>query len=182
MSETDLERAKRTLAIQDVYVCEAKAWADRALDPLTPIQQVGAQFRVAPQPNVEIFPTTTTTPDPTPIHFFVRYFVETGLRIVKPGVDSAKGPELEQSDLLSEITATFIVRYACLEQQAPTQAMLQSFSDHAVHHMWPYWREFLHATTSRLRLPGVILPTRNVKQQSADEGAPGGALDAGKTA
>ena len=156
MSEV-LNRAQRALVIQDVYVQRADAWADKTFDPYSQAVPGGVQFRVETQSETQIL---AATPPGEPAHFFVKFLVETGLRMLKPGGNQAE-PNLQRDDLIGEISATFVVRYACLEAEQPTDEMLSEFGDHVIHHMWPYWREFLHATTGRLRLPPLVLPMRH---------------------
>ena len=160
MAETLLQRAQRSLAIQDVYLVQAEAWADRAFDPTAPVQEIAVHLRVAPQAAVEL----NEVGPPDSKQYVVRYFIETGLRIVKPGVKESR-QTLERSDLLSEITATFALRYLCVGDERPTEELLKIFEENAVHHMWPYWREFLQASTGRLRVPPVVLPMRHAMGQ-----------------
>lgn len=161
MEETDLQRAQKALAIHDVYVCEASAWADRAYDPTIPIPQpIGIQFRVGQEGEAQV--STGDVDVGGQASHFVRYFVATGLRVLRAGVDPSN-PEIKRQDLLSEVTAIFVLRYAWLDKgTAPMTNLLAAFSDNAVHHMWPYWREFLQASTGRLRLPPIMLPMRAV--------------------
>jgi hypothetical protein len=158
VTETDLQKAQKIFAIQDVYICDANLWADRKSDPSSflaaPTQ---AQFKLSPTNDCE---TILIEPPVNNIRYLVRYLVGTGLRILKPTVDPAN-PDITRDDLLVEIQATFAVRYAVIpEQEAPTTEMLAAFNENAVHHVWPYWREFLQAAALRLRVPPIILPMR----------------------
>jgi hypothetical protein len=158
MEESSLHRAKTAFAIQDVYLCEASVWADRTLEPGSLIPNVNAQFKISPTNDAE---TLKLLPPVNGIEFLVRYIVGTGLRILKPEADPTNS-NLTRDDLIADIEATFVVRYAVVTKEEPSQDMLTAFNDNAVHHMWPYWREFLQATTMRLRVPPVVLPMRVV--------------------
>lgn len=158
MSDADLQKAKKTFAIQDVYLCDASVWADRDINPGMQIPNINAQFKISPTNEAH---TLKLQPPVNGIEYVARYFVGTGLRILKPSADPLNN-NLSRDDLIADIEATFVVRYAVISQEEPTEEMLAAFNDNAVHHMWPYWREFLQATTMRLRVPPVVLPMRVV--------------------
>lgn len=100
----------------------------------------------------------------------VRYYVGTGLRILGENVDP-KDPNIPRDKLIADIEATFVVRYVVIGDTRPTDPMLEVFNDNAVHHVWPYWREFLQAATVRLRVPPVVLPMREVANANAKKTA-----------
>jgi hypothetical protein len=162
MSETPLQRAQKSLAIQDVYVSAAHAWADRTYDPTVALPQpINLQLKVEP---ADDSPMVTKPAEGEGGTHIVRFFIDTGVRIVKHGVDMNPS-EITQAHLLGEVTATFVLRYTWQPEEAPTAELLTAFIDNAIHHMWPYWREFLQTSTARLRLPAFILPMRVVAQQ-----------------
>lgn len=159
MAVTDLQRAQKALAIQDVYVSEANAWADRSFDPTIPLAQpVGLQLRVNQEGQCEI----RTIEGNEEFTHVVRFFVGTGIRMLKDGIDP-NNPDLKREDLVGEVTATFVLRYFWRVGEAPTLELLGAFADNAIHHLWPYWREFVQTATARLRLPPVVLPMRVVQ-------------------
>ena len=168
--ETDLQKAQKSFAIQDVYICEANLWADRKFDPsgivAVPTQ---VQFKLSPTNDCE---TIAIDPPINNIRYLVRYVVGTGLRVLKASADPAN-PNITRDDLLVEIQATFVVRYAVLpDLEAPTPEMLTAFNENAVHHIWPYWREFLQAAALRLRVSPIILPmhlTQPVEQRPSSQ-------------
>jgi hypothetical protein len=156
MPETELKRAQKALSIHDAYICEAHAWADRSYNPTIPITQpLTIQIKVEPAGNVDV----AQVDGGESFSHIVRYFIETGVRMIKPGVEKIPA-ETKRDDLIGEITAIFVLRYAWQPKEPPTQGLLAAFADNAVHHMWPYWREFLQASSARLRLPPVVLPMR----------------------
>ncbi|MGH8138891.1 MAG: hypothetical protein ACREVV_11980 [Steroidobacteraceae bacterium] len=162
MADSELRQAQQILTIQDVYACEVNAWADRALDPSVPLPNVAAQFRIDSENDVQIAEVS----QPAPFRFLVKYYVGTGLRLLKSGVDPNRS-DIQREEVLAEISATFVIRYATTTSGQPTKSMLKAFADNAIHHMWPYWREFLQSATSRFRLPAVVLPMRVIQQPSS---------------
>jgi len=162
MTESLLQRAQSALAIQDVYLRDAHAWADRSFDPTIALPQpINLQIRFAPAAEGQLVTDSNEGESSTRT---VRYLIETGVRVIKDGVDQ-ESTEVKREDLLGEVTATFVLRYSWKPNEAPTDEILSAFIDNAIHHMWPYWREFLQASTTRLRLPPFMLPMRIVRPQ-----------------
>lgn len=64
-----------------------------------------------------------------------------------------------ESGALVELTATFLVTYRLEGASAYPHDALQHFADlNGTYNVWPYWREFVHTSTGRAGLPGVIVP------------------------
>jgi hypothetical protein len=171
MVSEQLRTAQRALSIEDVYVREATARTRPDFDPLatlgSPSGALSVQFRIGPQTDVQVLQHVGA--DGTQRR--VQYIVDTGLRVLKPGIEATK-QDPTPDDIFADISAKFVVRYLITADDNPTQEMLKAFADNAVHHMWPYWREFLQATTARLRLPSIILPMRVVQTVQSPAEAP----------
>ncbi len=166
MSKSELlKAAQKSFAIQDVYLCDANVWANRTYEPGTLVPSSSVQFKISPTNDCQV---VEMQPPQNGIRYLVRYFVGTGLRILGAGVDPQE-TNVTRDKLIADIEATFVVRYVVVAQDEPTSPMLEAFNDNAVHHIWPYWREFLQATTMRLRVPPVVLPMR-VVEQAVDAG------------
>jgi hypothetical protein len=160
VSETEIQIAQRRLVIQDVYICKCEFWADKEYEPTAQVKQSPAQSKVEPEPDVQIIEIPDSPKNP----FVVKYFVGTGIRLLKENSDKNPDAVLAKENLLASIQSTFIARYGVLGTERPTKAMLDAFSDNAVHHVWPYWRELLQATMLRLRLSPIMLPMRVVRR------------------
>ena len=58
-----------------------------------------------------------------------------------------------------EVEASFQLLYALPEELKPTQREIRAFADsNAMLNSWPYWREFVQNTVSRMNLPPLVLP------------------------
>jgi hypothetical protein len=158
VSETVLQRAQKTLAIQDVFLADAMLWANRKNDQAIQTPNPQAQFKIGPTIDVSVDQLQSPI---NGVRFMVRFFIPTGLRILSPGVDPASA-NVTRDEMSAEIEAVFVARYAVLSEGQPDMPMLEAFNDNAVHHVWPYWREFLQAATARLRVPPIVLPMRVV--------------------
>src|ERR1700710_1443612 len=100
MSESSLEIAKRLFNIQDVYVSEVSAFADRDHDPSLPVENINIQIKATPKNAAEQFWIEVGGKKTN----CLRYHVETGLRILKPGVET-NVEVVERNQLLAEISA-----------------------------------------------------------------------------
>lgn len=161
MSNSELlKAAQKSFAIQDVYLCDANVWANRNYEPGTPVLAASVQYKISPANDCHV---VEVKPPQNGIRFLVRYFVGTGLRMLGPGVDP-QDADVTREKLIADIEATFVARYIVVADDQPTGPMLEAFNHNAVHHIWPYWREFLQATTIRLRVPPVVLPMHQIKQ------------------
>jgi hypothetical protein len=160
-----------------VYICKCEFWADKEYEPTAQARQNPAQSKVEPEPDVQIIEIPDSPKNP----FVVKYFIGTGIRLLKENSDNNPDAVVVKENLLASIQSTFIARYGVLGAERPTKAMLDAFSDNAVHHVWPYWRELLQATMLRLRLSPIMLPMRVVRRAPAtprpQEGAPSKSSD-----
>jgi hypothetical protein len=155
MSSQELvEEAKRKFAIQDVFLCDSKVWSSRTLGLGQQIADPSVQFKL--DENNECGVAEVTGPNDAKM-FGVHYFVGTNVRVL---VGQEREGESSDDRVVATIAATFLVRY--LTELAPSEELLQAFNDHAIHHVWPYWREYVESTSTRLRVPTVVLPLRVV--------------------
>lgn len=154
MSQADspLRRLQQSLVLQDVYVREANAAILGDFDPKVHDElNFGIQLRFS----VASFEFKPAPPGEEG-GGVVRYLIETGLRFVQ---NSDQGGDAEPIPI-AEITATFVVDYEARDISAVTDEALEAFNQNAQHHVWPFWREFIHTSSGRLRLPSLILPIR----------------------
>lgn len=155
MANELLKKAQELLALQDIYIREAHAFSTPDFDPTLNLGNITIQFRLQPAEDIEHCELGN---DQTVVKV-IRYPIHAGLRLIKPGVEPSDSITREQ--LTAEISAVFVVKYSLSNpNEPPTGDMLSVFTENAIHHMWPYWREFLQATSARLRLPTIVLPMR----------------------
>jgi len=168
MSEL-LRQMQRALILQDVYVRKAEAHTEGNFDPKYSKDQLGVQIKFATVPEVERFELSDDS-DPEQKIRFLRFSVETGVRFVVADSHDTSDPAVR-----AEITATFSADYAVKNQNDVTDDGVMAFSEseNVTYHVWPYWREFIHSTCARLRLPSAVLPmyrpkTRNTEPPSSN--------------
>jgi hypothetical protein len=163
-----LRRAQELLSIEDVYLRDAHALTHPDYDPIAvnpDIPELSVQINCSPNLDVKQF----TSEAENKSQLRIRYAVETQLRLVKPDPTKDVNQEPAEDDVVAIISATFLLRYIVRGDTFPTKELTDAFADNAVHHMWPYWREFLQATTGRLRLPPIVLPVRVVRRRRPAE-------------
>jgi hypothetical protein len=154
MSQADspLRRLQQSIVLQDVYVREANATILGAFDPKADDElNFGIQLRFSVE-SVEFKPSPSNE-DRVGV---VRYLIDTGLRFVQ---NSDQGGDADPVPI-AEITAIFVADYEARDGSVVTDESLEAFNQNALHHVWPFWREFIHTSSGRLRLPSVILPIR----------------------
>jgi hypothetical protein len=150
--DSPLRRLLQSIVLQDVYVREATAAITGAFDPKTHDElNFGIQLRFSVE-SVEFKPNRDDEAGPG----LVRYLIDTGLRFVQ----NNDAPGVTEPTPIAEITATFVADYEARDASAVTDESLEAFNQNALHHVWPFWREFIHTSSGRLRLPSVILPIR----------------------
>jgi hypothetical protein len=89
----------------------------------------------------------------------------------KPSKDgeNTKNGEGETNDSSLTITATYILSYSISNFEGLEKKNLHAFAQiNAVFNAWPFWREFVQNTTSRMGLVPVTIPVYRV--QASREG------------
>lgn len=71
--------------------------------------------------------------------------------------------EDESSDELLRIEAIFLLRYQIPSFAGLRKANIVAFGEmNGLYNVWPYWREFVQATTVRMGLPALTIPVYRV--------------------
>jgi hypothetical protein len=73
---------------------------------------------------------------------------------------AAKGRKKEVAPPMLVVEATFLLDYEVTPHVAAAvdESMLDVFSDAALAHAWPYWREFVRDASTRAGLPVIDVP------------------------
>jgi hypothetical protein len=103
-----------------------------------------------------LFQERTSTVDGSKLTI-IRYFVNTDVRVLKPGI-SVENREPTDEELLAVIKLTFATGYSCPKEALQDRDAVSAFSRNAHFHAWPYIREEVNAFCGRLRIPRVMLP------------------------
>jgi len=159
-----LKRMQKALILQDVFVLHAEAHLEGDFDPKYTKESLGVQLLFSPKGNVDHFELSNDS-NVEQKATVLRYSVETGVRFVAVDGESREEPLVRAS-----ITATFAADYVIKHPELVDDEGVTEFSQNVVYHVWPYWREFIHSTSSRLRLPTAILPMFQPKKSQPENG------------
>lgn len=86
--------------------------------------------------------------------FILRIVLGFGGRWIKESAAEEAEPEIK-----AFVEADYVAEYLMNEQL--DQDSIDTFAlQNASYHVWPYWREYLMSQSERLRMPRLILPTR----------------------
>ena len=78
------------------------------------------------------------------------------------------------TDELLRIEAVFLLRYSVPSFEGLTKANLDAFGEtNGRYNAWPYWREYVQATTVRMGLPPLTMPVYRPLQATLPLGAAG---------
>ena len=110
---------------------------------------------------------TEVTMDPgadTAFTISVRFLLE-----VRPAPDG--------DDVLAEVGAVFDLSYHVPADEAFSFEEIEGFGQlNAVFNAWPYWREFVQTSLSRMAMPGLTVPLYRLPRRETAE-VEGGSLD-----
>lgn len=143
-----LDQAKKTLSIRSVFLRESNVVLDNELDPA----ELGLRTTETQSFKLIAKVNEISVESDGSQWFEYIFFYAVGVRLVDKS-DSGDG---EPKSLL-QITATFNPRYKSVEKLDSTQ--IEAFSERNVgYHVWPYWREFVQSSCSRLNVPIIQIP------------------------
>lgn len=88
-----------------------------------------------------------------------RFLYELGIRILDNGVDEGdEGQDGIIAVVDSRMYALYIEHHDG-DRDTLDPAILEEFGqNNALYHVWPYWREYVQAVLTRLRLPTITIP------------------------
>jgi hypothetical protein len=145
------------LLIQDIFLISSKCLLQKDFNQTQAMLALSAQTKHAV--DQEILLQDRATVDGKNMRI-VRYFTQVGFRFTESQQAGAEG----EGKLVGEIDATFAADYLWTSEHAIEPDYLGSFSPNVICHVWPYWREFIQNSLSRMRLPPVALPMLRLPQ------------------
>lgn len=94
----------------------------------------------------------------------IQYRVNAGARLVLPD-DGGDVPEQQEPEVVARVETSFLVTYVEKVGAELSDEAIDEFAQHNVpFNVWPYWREVVHASFSRMGLPRVVLPLYRMKR------------------
>jgi hypothetical protein len=144
--------------INDVFLIEARCNVSRDFNQTELARRIAFQHRLTPD-GEGVFQIRNDALSGTEINI-IRYFIDGGLRVLRPGATSNAATEIEfkPEDVLAEILVKIAVDYNCPKALLEDRDAIGAFSKNAVFHAWPYWRSIVHSFSDQMRLPRVTIP------------------------
>ncbi|GGW49056.1 preprotein translocase subunit SecB [Alishewanella tabrizica] len=154
MAKEALQRAIKGLAVHDVYLKHSEFFTKDGWDPKRPDDtSLVYQFMTGVEKS-EVFGISEEA-EASVKNFFAVY-IKVGCRLV------SESDDLKSDNIFAQIEASFVSEYLLDKDfDASDEEALTAFAvENASFHVWPYWREYLMSTCTRLNLPKVALPVR----------------------
>jgi hypothetical protein len=161
MTMSLIQDAIANLAVQGVFLRTATIWQrddfDIRLTDIDLLVQTRAGTTVLNQIELKDEDTGEIS------HLFKAQFA-CGLRLADPSLVTGDDPS---TGLVIDIQATFVAEYAIKSGAEISREALDAFSKANVgYHVWPYWREYVQSTCSRLSLPVIAIPMYTVPKSN----------------
>lgn len=139
-------------------------------DPAIPGQTLTGKFRTATGGEIkckEFLPESGDGPKFRICTFVVRF----EFRYYRAPEEGTTPQETEEdAHMAAEITADIAADYLIGTPEMPSQAELESWGKgNVLLHAWPYWREYCHASMSRMNLPVTMMPLLQLKPHKPEK-------------
>ena len=177
MDKSLIDQAADALRIHGVYLRDASIRAGDDLGPQPGAAELSLtpQYRSGPIGRFCISSADDDTVAEAPR--IVMFYFETAIRLVDSELvrDEDGSADIPEKSIHLEITATFAAHYLLRTDVDVDQILsaLEAFARCNVgYHVWPYWREYVQSTCSRLGIPPIPVPLYRVPAGEADEGTP----------
>lgn len=155
-----LQRAIRGLSVNDVYLKSSELFTKNEWDPKRADNSMLVYQFMTGVEKSEVFGISEDSDSCARNYFSV--YIKVGCRLVDENSDT------ESETIFAQVEATFVAEYILSSDfSVSDEEALTAFAlENASFHVWPYWREYLMATCSRLNLPKVALPVRRFTQKA----------------
>jgi hypothetical protein len=152
------ERAVAAYEIDDVFLVESTCRIETDFNQSQQFNETAILHRIKLRPNILLQSRTPLDTAQSTI-YLIRYLVEGEVYFLKNDVKPIPdAPEIPEGDTFGRILLTFAADYRCTKEQHEERDAISAFGRNAVFHVWPYWREGVHANAARMRLPHITIP------------------------
>lgn len=149
MADDKLQRALSHLAISDVYLVSSVAKHAEGFNPKTAHALEGLKVQT-----MHLARRSEVLEIEKADHYLLRIVLGFGARWI-----SGSGAEEDEPEIRAFVEADYVAEY--LMDERLEQDEIDAFAlQNASYHVWPYWREYLMSQCERLRMPRLILPTK----------------------
>jgi len=161
----EVKRAIGALQITDVYLKSSSLHTKEQWDPKrADLSNLRYQFLhvIDKSEIIDVEERDGSAGDTATAKSFFLVYITLGSRIVDESAPEAEIKNKQAQEPLAQIEASFVAEYSISEDfDTADEEALKAFAlSHASFHVWPYWREYLMSTCTRLNLPKIPLPVK----------------------
>lgn len=157
------QRAVDAYEIDDVFLVESSCRVQRDFNQSALLPELGLQHRAIIEPTVS--QQVRTPIDGGQEIYIIRYFITGELRVLRDGVPHDKS-DVADDETLAVLKLSFAADYRCRKEAFSDKSAIEAFGETAIFHVWPYWREAVHAFGARMRLPRITIPMMKARPGS----------------
>jgi len=148
MNKELLKQAAEVLSPVGVYLNSSKVYTHPDFHPQHNNGELQVQYKAKHLSEYKLFRADDESQS------FMAFRYETGVRLVDESV-----AEKDNDYIRAEIIAVFVSEYQLKDPDAFDEAAMTEFLNYNVRfHVWPFWREYLQSTCTRMGLPVIPLP------------------------
>jgi hypothetical protein len=163
MDKALIKQAAGALNIQGVFLHGASLAIKKDFIPQFPEPDLALipQYRAGPSDECNIIAATRS--DNGDSFKSVTFFFSAGVRLIDQRLleKLENQPETEADAVYVEVTAEFVVHYRLADghDEDSLRAAFGEFGQFNVgYHVWPYWREYVQSTCTRVGIPPIPVP------------------------
>jgi len=163
MDKALINRAAVALSIQGVFLHNSSLTIKSGFIPQFPEAELALipQYRAGPSDECNIIAATRS--DDGNNFKTVTFFFVAGVRLIDQRLLEAleNQPDTEADAVYVEITAKFAIHYRLAdgEDEDGLNTAFSEFGQFNVgYHVWPYWREYVLSTCTRIGIPPIPIP------------------------
>lgn len=151
-----LKEAIKSLVIQDIYLRNSNTIVTDRFEPKYHEKQdsFGLQFKHL----VEKAEVLELESDQGVKQNLLRVFLDVGFRLVDSEIPSEEGAEEE---FYVQMEAQYVAEYTMISELSK-RAIDEFALENVSYHVWPFWREYISSQCTRINLPKIILPTKQL--------------------
>lgn len=151
-----LKEAIKSLVIQDIYLRDSNTTVTEGFEPKYHEKQ--DSFKLQFKHLVEKAEVLELESDQDMQQKLLRVFLDVGFRLVDSELPNKEGLE---GEFYVQIEAQYVAEYV-MTSELSKQAIDEFALENVSYHVWPFWREYISSQCTRINLPKIILPTKQL--------------------
>ena len=159
MNNDLLKQAANCLAIQDVYMQSTDVKLADDFNPKYPNSETLDWQQRQGALDWKVSELKVKSKEKEVVNLLLARF-QCALRFLPPNLSEEikNDPEKSHAATLAEVKAVYIAEYRITCDKLSDEAISVFTGINVGYHVWPYWREYMHSVSDRIRTPRIILP------------------------